>query len=171
MPGAYDEPMRWPELEQNLASVFADLTERCFLVVRDTTSSHFVQVLVGDTWLYSEAPGNSRLAEPDRISPTDESRMLALNWQFPDRARDTWSTYLGLPADYHDYRLLARLWIKTLHDIDGVSTPEQLTYQAWRMPEPRPGVFRRRRPADDPLDPGDEDLYLPGLGLRRTAGH
>ena len=162
--------MTWEHLLQNLAATFAELTDRCFLVVSDSASSYYVQVLVGDNWLYSEAPGNSLLAEPDRLSPTDEGRMLSLNWQFPDRSRDTWSTYLALPADYSDYRLLARLWVLTLRDIDRVPTPEQLTYQAWRQPEPKPGLFRRKpgtflRKPDQPLDPGENPLFLPSLNL------
>lgn len=62
-----------------------------------------------------------------------------------------------------------------LRDVYGVATPDSLTYKAWRDPEPPRALW----PDDDtddtdefdfsaePLDPGQNPLPLPGLGLAR----
>ena len=99
-------------------------------------------------------PGSSR-----------SEQLTALGWEPPSTdpsGQRTWHTSLGWPARSGEYAGLAQMCVAVLRDLNGVPSPEELEYRAWReAEEPPEGVTYY----EDELEPAEPHLVFARLGI------
>ena len=70
----------------------------------------------------------------------------------------TWRQNLPWPTPSRTIMNTVRASTLRLRDIGGITSPDDLTYQAWRYPSRTPELEH---------DPGDMNLHIPELGIPR----
>ncbi|MDR6174285.1 hypothetical protein QE364_000782 [Nocardioides zeae] len=84
-------------------------------------------------------------------------------WQPPRRGEANWLSPFLVPATTAELRALAERCVAALRVAYGIKSPADLTYNAWREPQPAPrGVTWPKKRYDD-LDPGEDPLRFRDL--------
>lgn len=164
--------MDWTEFTGRLARTIRDLEDRVFLIIEESSSGVYVQFAADTDTVSAECVANTSTALKRPADPAGELRLVELGWTPYTPLDRNWTTSLQLPATLAQSGQIADMCVIALRDVYGVATPDSLTYKAWRGPEPPRALW-----ADDdtdefaffaePLDPGQNPLPLPGLGLAR----
>lgn len=158
--------MDWTEFRDRLQATLIELTDRSFLIVSTPgASAGYVQFAGLEDALAAEASGPEFAADVATHGP-DDPTMLAAGWVAPSSPQPNWSFELALPALTSEYAGLADRCVVALRDVFHVADPAVLAYRAWREPEEQPpGVTWSAGRIED-LDPGENPLSLPELGLQ-----
>ncbi|MFT4009562.1 MAG: hypothetical protein QM655_05905 [Nocardioidaceae bacterium] len=160
--------MTWDEFADRLRATLRELTDRCVLIVAAPGKAGYVQFSATEDELRAEAAGPVFTAGP-AAHEADDPVMVAAGWTVPTRSAPNWSVELPLPALSAEYAALADRCVVALRDVYGLSGPEALSYQAWREPESQPVGVTWSAEQIDALDPGQNPLSLPSLGLPPVA--
>lgn len=156
--------MTWDEFRDRLQATLRGLTDRCVLVVAAPDRGGYVQFAASAGELTAEAAGPEFTAGP-AAHRADDPTMLAAGWAAPTRSAPNWSAPLQLPALTADYAALADRCLTALRDVYRLPGPDALSQRAWREPETQPPGVTWPAERIDRLDPGENPLALPGLGL------
>lgn len=156
--------MDWNDFQSRLHRTLRDVTDRCFLIVGAVGDGGYVQFSgLADT-LSAEASGPEFVAGP-ATHTTDDPTMLAAGWTAPTRSQPNWSAELTLPALTSEYAALADRCVIALRDVFHITGPADLGYRAWREPELQPPGVTWQPERFDALDPGENPLPMPELGV------
>ena len=167
--------MDWTEFTARLARTIRDLEDRVFLIIEEASSGVYVQFAADTFTVSAECVANTSTALKRPADPAGELRLVELGWTPYTLLDRNWTTSLQLPATLAQSGQIADMCVIALRDVYGVATPDSLTYKAWRDPEP-PRALWADEDTDhtdefdsfaEPLDPGQNPLPLPGLGLAR----
>ncbi len=156
--------MTWDDFRERLRATLRELTDRCVLVVAAPGRGGYVQFAVTDAELTAEAAGPEFTAGP-AAHGADDPTMLAAGWTAPTGAVPNWSASLVLPALTAEYAALADRCVTALREVYRIAAPEALSYRAWREPEAQPSGVTWPAERIDRLDPGENPLPLPRLGI------
>lgn len=160
--------MDWSEFRDRLQATLRQLTDRCLLIVAAPGNGGYVQFSVSEDGLNAEAAGPGFVDGAAAHAP-DDPRMLAVGWVPPTRAQPNWSAEMQLPALTSEVSALAAGCVVALREVFHASEPGVLTYQAWREPEVQPWGVTWPAERFEQLDPGQNPMPLPGLGLELVA--
>ncbi|MFT4229694.1 MAG: hypothetical protein QM602_05330 [Microbacterium sp.] len=160
--------MAWDEFADRLRATLRELTDRCVLIVAAAGKAGYVQFSATDDELRVEAAGPAFTAGP-AAHADDDPVLLAAGWTAPTRSAPNWSAELPLPALSAEYAALADRCVVALRDVYRLPGPEALGYQAWRDPARQPAGVTWSQEQIAALDPGEDPLPLPGLGLPRLS--
>lgn len=160
----------WTEFRDRLRATLVELTDRSFLIVSSPRGATvgYVQFAGGSEALSAEASG-PEFAAGAAAHADDDPVLLSAGWSPPNRPQPNWSFELALPALTTEYAELADRCVIALRDVFHVSDAAALTYQAWREPEEQPPGVTWSPERFDQLDPGENPLSLPSLGLQRVV--
>lgn len=156
--------MDWDGFRDHLQATLRELTDRCVLIVSAPGRDGYVQFAATADELTAEAAGPEFTAGAT-AHQADDPTMLAAGWAAPTRAVSNWSAPLELPALTAEYAALADRCVVALRDVYRLPEPEVLSYRAWREPEPQRAGVTWSAERIDRLDPGQNPLELPRLGL------
>lgn len=156
--------MDWSEFSRHLRVTLPRITDRCFLVIADPIDNGYVQFAGSDDLLDAEAAG-PEFVTGDAAHGVDDERMRALGWATPSRSQPNWSCTIPLPALSTEFGVLAERCTAALRDVHHVDGPDVLSYRAWREREVQPPGVTWPAERFDQLDPGENPLLLPSLGL------
>ena len=154
--------MTWDEFRDRLQATLRGLTARCLLIV--SAPGGYVQFARGVDVLSAEAAGPDSV-DGAAVHGPDDPVMLGAGWASPTRGQPNWSDELPLPALTGEYTALADRCVTALRDVYGATAPGVLGYRAWREPDTQPPGVTWPPERFDELDPGQDPLPLPGLGL------
>jgi hypothetical protein len=153
--------MNLADFEGRLAGVLRDADLRTVAVISCTDPDAFAQFMIDEvgtkgTLLITQAGGET-------LSPDGEAQLQAAGFQLdPVMPTRVWSAESSWPTPSARLRELAHAMVAALEDC-GVASPENLTYKAWRDPEPWPAEVTGEELAA--LDRGQNPLPIPELGL------
>jgi len=164
--------MIWQDFEANLFSTIANFTARTVLIIglpseHGRTGVPFVQfaginaLYGGNTNLIAEICGENVPKGMAIFTPQQREELKQLGFT-PFEEEIPWQQELPWPTPSHIIWNTVRASTLRLRDIGGIESPDLLVYKAWRYSE-------KPREDDDrfceELDPGDDDLQLPELGI------
>ncbi|GLY47682.1 hypothetical protein [Lentzea sp. NBRC 102530] len=119
----------WDSFTERLVDAFRDVTDGVFLIVHAAAEPRrYVQFTAVPDRLYAEAPGTDVWAD------TDEVQLRRFDWAAPIVTQPNWTAELRRPALTAEFRRLARACAAALHEAYGITSPDELTYRAWRQP-------------------------------------
>ncbi len=153
--------MNLDELEARLMPVMRDADLRTVLVINSTNPDTYVQFLIDELG----RKGLNLLAQVNGlfIPPNGEQQLTDAGFQIdtsmPGRL---WYRQAPWPVPSATLREMAHAMCQALTD-SGISDTTNLTYRAWRDPEPRPDAATGEEL--DALDRGQNPLPVPDLGL------
>lgn len=156
--------MTWDEFRDRLAQTLRTLTPRCYLIVSASGEPGYVQFAAGGDALQAEAAGPRFVTGP-AAHAADDPALTGAGWTAPTAAQPNWSYELPIPALTSEYAALAGRCVVALRDVYGLAGPGVLSYRAWREPETQPAGVTWSPERFGELDPGEDPLPLPGLGL------
>jgi hypothetical protein len=122
----------WDELERRLSAALATMSEETYLLLTTLPDAEdrafYVQFAWGQGTLRSEAVGSAYLPAGHPLSKSQESRLTRMGWKRPEPHQPTRNFYR---EDDHPvpYAEAAARGIRTLRDVYGVGSPEDLRYQ------------------------------------------
>ena len=157
-------PMTWDEFRDRLQATLRELPDRSYLIVSAPEGGGYVQFAAAPDQLAAEASGPEFVTGAAEHA-ADDAVMLAAGWTPPSRPAPNWSRSLELPALTSEYAELATHCVGALRDVLRVPAPDVLSYRAWREPETQPPGVTWPPERFDELDPGEDPLPLPALGL------
>jgi hypothetical protein len=160
--------MDWLEFRDRLCATLAQVTDRCFLIISAPGRGGYVQFAGSEDYVSAEAAGPSFVDGPGAHTVSNAA-MGAVGWAAPSQSQPNWSQSLELPALTAEIAGLADGCVVALRDVFGVVEPGLLTYRAWREPEVQPPGVTWSAERFDALDPGEDPLLLPALGLAVDA--
>ena len=162
--------MSWNDFGERLQRALREVTDRSVLIVAAAAElgAGYVQFIGVDDLLVAEASG-PEFVTGVATHTAEQPIMLAAGWVAPTRPQPNWSFDLALPALTSEYAELAGRCVTALRDVFGIAEPEVLTYRAWREPEQQPPGVTWPPERFDQLDPGENPLILPSLGLRQVV--
>lgn len=173
--------MDWPDFTTRLSRFLRDFPERTYLIIEEAATGVYVQyAAIGTDMVAAECVSSHSKSLTKRLDQAGELRLVELGWTPYSKAEPNWSTSLELPATLADATRLAEISVAALRDVYTVASPDQLTYVAWRDPEPAQPTwddpedddwddeFADDEPAPEPPDPGENPLAIPELGLSPT---
>lgn len=181
--------LSWDEFERRLAAALGRMADETYLILAtppdDIGPGYYVQFACGDSWgARAEAVSSDYLPPTRALTPAQEEQLDGLGWQRP-RPDDVGRNFLRtwpVPAPFED---VARLAVRTLRDVYGVSAPAELRYRhqsfdrgdveepdlgvepARRAPPPQPGPRPGQARAE--LAPLIEDALKRWLRLDELA--
>lgn len=159
--------MNWETFTGNLQATLPHITDRCFLIISTPSRESYVQFAASSNELTAEVAGPEFATGAAAHTP-DEPAMRAAGWSVPTPASPNWSRAIPLPALSQEFAILAEQCTTALRDTHHVENPDRLRYQAWREPEQQPAGVTWEPERFDQLDPGENPLQLPMLGLPQT---
>jgi hypothetical protein len=157
--------MDWNDFQERLQGALRTLGDRTCLIVVAPHEGGYVQFAGLADALSAEASGPG-FAKGAAVHAADDPTMLAAGWTAPSRPQPNWSFALDLPALTSEYAELASRCVVALRDVFQVADPAVLGYQAWREPEQQPLGVTWSPERFEQLDPGENPLPLPALGLQ-----
>jgi len=160
--------MTWDDFRNSLGRTLPGITDRCYLIISAADGGGYVQFAGAADTLSAEAAGPDFVTGP-AAHAADERTMVAAGWTAPTRSTPNWSTALDLPALTSEFAALAERCVTALRGAHGVTDPGTLTYQAWREREVQPAGVTWAPERFAALDPGENPLLLPTLGLQPQA--
>ena len=152
----------WDAFTDDLVAALRTVRDRVFLIVSARGDDlAYVQLAGGPDDIAAEASG---------AHPGARTGLLADHgWQPPRRGEANWLSPLLVPATTADLHTLAARCGAALRVAYGVKSPADLSYRAWREPQPAPrGVTWPKKRFDD-LDPGEDPLRFPDLEPGRAV--
>lgn len=154
----------WQSFTERLVSTFRGLSARSLLIISAREDQlRYVQFAGDNDRIYAEASGAYA------HTPESASRLLAVGWTSPTIAAPNWSTTLRLPALTTEYTAFAEKNVLALASAFDVVSPDEVVYKAWREPEPFPRGVTLSDAQIAELDPGENPLLIPSLGLATQA--
>ena len=154
----------WDEFGGRLQATLRELTERCVLIVSAPGRGGYVQFVAEADELTAEAAGPEFTVD-SAAHWADDPAMLVAGWTAPIASAPNWTAVLALPALTAEYAALVDRCVIALRDVYRLPGPEVLSYHAWREPESQPPGVTWPAEQIDRLDPGEDPLRLPQLGL------
>ncbi len=151
--------MDWTEFEKNLARTLRDVSDRVLLVISDAHTPRYVQFSGQEDTVQAQCPGL------DVVPDADATVLRDSGWDMPGPAEPNWTYWLPLPALSSEYEELAARCIRALRDAYHLASPDSLHYRAWREPELMPPGVTMYPEQIAELDPGEDPLPLPTLGI------
>ncbi|WP_394618644.1 hypothetical protein JNUCC0626_05955 [Lentzea sp. JNUCC 0626] len=119
----------WGLFAERLVDTFRDVTDGVFLIVHAAAEPRrYVQFAGAPDRLYAEAPGTEVWAD------ADEFQLRRFDWVAPIVTQPNWTSELRRPALTTEFQRLARACAAALHEAYGITSPDELTYRAWRQP-------------------------------------
>ncbi|MFH1474363.1 MAG: YbjN domain-containing protein [Chloroflexota bacterium] len=181
--------LSWDDFEHRLAAALGRMADETYLILstlsKDDGPGYYVQFASGESCgVRAEAVGSSNLPPARALTPAQEEQLEGLGWQRP-KQEDVGRNFLRawpMPAPLED---VARLAVRTLRDVYGISAPAELRYihsafgggtiaepdlgieAARPIPPPRPGP--RPSQARPELAPLIEDALKRWLRLDELA--
>jgi len=124
--------LSWDEFEGRLALALGRMADESFLILSSPPNGdeagYYVQVACGESWgIRAEAVGNSNLPSTRPLTPAQEAQLAELGWQRPgpEEVGRNFFRMWPIPAPFED---VARLAVRTLRDVYGISAPAELRY-------------------------------------------
>lgn len=156
----------WFEFQNRLRATLRSLGDHSVLIVTaPSDTAGYVQFIVDEDTLFAEASGPEFVGGA-AAHDADDLTMLAAGWTAPTRPLPNWSFELSLPALTSEYAELTDRCAVALRDVFHVEHPGSLGYRAWREPELQPPGVTWSAERIERLDPGENPLSLPELGLQ-----
>ena len=166
--------MQWDEFERNLFLKIMSFPFRTILIISSAERGvPFIQFggidafntgrfAGGDTDMVAEFSGEN--GRKDTVTFTEQQREEFRSLGFEPFGEEalTWGRNFTWPTPTKTIKEIVRACVIRLRDIGGIQSPDQLCYKAWRYSE-KPREFDDR--FCEELDPGDDDLQLPELGI------
>jgi hypothetical protein len=123
----------WAEFAGALARELARLGDGMFLVLNERDRPwHLAQFQQGLSELRAEVSGETADAEGNQQETPRGRRLIeSLGWRPPATYDVNWWRELKWPALSSEYRELAEAVVAVLRDVNGIESPERLTYRAW----------------------------------------
>ncbi len=159
----------WAEFEARLTAALAAMEHATYLVVSVAAdpragASAYVQFAQGGLLGFrAEAAGNHWLPPGHGLRPAQEERLVALGWQRPGAASEgrNWIREWQEPVPFAD---AADLAVRTLREVYGASSPDDLRYRSGGFPAhhgvvPEPGLGI---PPDRPIPEHPAAPLVPG---------
>ncbi len=156
--------MDWEAFTTKLQATLPSITDRCFLVISAPAGTSYVQFAANSNELTAEVAG-PEFATDLAAHNADSPAMLAAGWSAPTAASPNWSQTIPLPALSGEFAALAEQCTVALRDTHHIESPDVLRYRAWREPEYQPAGVTWQPERFEQLDPGENPLSLPMLGL------
>lgn len=167
----------WSAFEQVLTPTLTAL-DREILILEVKGTSLYVQVMATRRTMRAEAVSNAWLPKRERLDSTRIAALSALGWSSPTEQPGDEHVPKGSPNYSREFpmpaaaREVARLLIETLSGPFRVSTPDGLSYHAFRrsggdVDLPALGLARRADPSE--RDSGAAAARAPLLRLRRQV--
>jgi hypothetical protein len=121
----------WSGLAEDVATELRNREEADIVVLWH--GDRFVKFVQLQDGIYADTISNEFLPADNRLSPVEERRLSDLGWHSPDprSARFNWWCMVAWPIRSVQGRGLARLLLRTLHDVHAVREPDRLTYSAF----------------------------------------
>lgn len=144
-----------------LASTFSELSERTMVTISwSAVPTVYLQFAQRSESLTVRTGGE------DVLPGSAASGALAgLGWEPPSTdplGQRTWHASLGWPARSGQYAGLAQMCVAVLREVNGVPSPAELEYRAWReAEEPPEGVTYD----EDELEPAEPHLVFARLEI------
>jgi hypothetical protein len=149
-------PETWTTFAQKLAAVLAKLEEDDYLCLSVKGSDRYVRFFMeGEFGMRVETPSNVFLEEQEQLDDNQIANLVAADWCAPtvtlddliddDESDGSPNFFLDLNSPV-SFEAVAALTVRTLSEILGVPSPEQLEYYAY--------------------DEEDEPIEFPELGLQ-----
>ena len=148
----------WIQFEERLAQGLSLVTDRTFLVISVPDDSRYVQFAGAADRLDAEASGI--------VVGADERVLMAAGWTRPGTFSPNWTTSIPRHVLGSDATDLARMCVEALRDSFALASPDALRYSAWRNREEVPPGQTWSAERLRTLDPGQDPLILPALGLQ-----
>ncbi|MDO5065922.1 MAG: hypothetical protein Q4D96_01415 [Propionibacteriaceae bacterium] len=155
----------WDDFKARFMRAVMQLTDRSYLVLVNPETGQFtVQMTADEDILYIHC-SIQRLNLDD---PAVTSRLYELGWDDKHRYSEPdyfWGRSLDLPAMSTAYQRLADDCVATMREVQGIASPAQLRYKAWREPERIPDGQLYYEEDLEALDPGEKPMLL-DLGIQ-----
>jgi hypothetical protein len=121
----------WSGLAEDVAAELRNRSEADIVVLWQ--AERFVKFVQLHDGIYADTISNEFLPAGGRLSVHDERRLADLGWFAPNpgTARFNWWCNVPWPLRSAQGRGLARLLLRTMHDVHGVRDPNRLTYSAF----------------------------------------
>jgi hypothetical protein len=121
----------WSGLAEDVAAELRNRSEADIVVL--WYSDRFVKFVQLQDGIYADTISNEFLPAGRRLGPHEERRLADLGWFPPDpvNSRFNWWCNVPWPLRSVQGRGLARLLLRTLHDVHGVREPHRITYSAF----------------------------------------
>ncbi len=130
-----DEPsaaLSWEAFERRLAVALGRMADESFLILSTPsaagTGGCYVQFACGDSWgIRAEAVGNGNLPSSRPLAPAQRAQLDELGWQRPG-PEEVGRNYFRMWASPAPFEEVARLAVRTLREVHGISAPADLCY-------------------------------------------
>ena len=161
--------MTWSDFETRLFEMITDLPSRTVLIIgaRDDqgkTGLPFVQfagldaLYGGNADIVAEICGENIPKDMATFTAQQRNDLERLGFAPAEDGSTTWRQNLPWPTPSRIIMNTVRASTLRLRDIGGITSPDQLTYKAWRYPS---------NSTKNENDIGDKKLRIPELGIRR----
>ena len=161
--------MTWSDFETRLFEMITDLPSRTVLIIgaRDDqgkTGLPFVQfagldaLYGGNADIVAEICGENVPKNMATFTAQQRNDLERLGFAPAEDGSTTWRQNLPWPTPSRIIMNTVRASTLRLRDIGGITSPDQLTYKAWRYPDRTPELEH---------DSGDMNLHIPELGIPR----
>lgn len=161
--------MIWQEFEVHLFSTIINFTARTILIIgasneQGKTGVPFTQfaginaLYGGNADIVAEICGENVPKDMATFTAQQRNDLERLGFAPAEDGSTTWRQNLPWPTPSRIIMNTVRASTLRLRDIGGITSPDQLTYKAWRYPGRTPELE---------YDSGDMNLHIPELGIPR----
>ena len=161
--------MIWQEFEVHLFSTIINFTARTILIIgasneQGKTGVPFAQfaginaLYGGNADIVAEICGENVPKDMATFTAQQRNDLERLGFAPAEDGSTTWRQNLPWPTPSRVIMNTVRASTLRLRDIGGITSPDNLTYQAWRYPGRTPELE---------YDSGDMNLHIPELGIPR----
>lgn len=161
--------MIWQEFEVHLFSTIINFTARTILIIgasneQGKTGVPFAQfaginaLYGGNADIVAEICGENVPKDIATFTAQQRNDLERLGFAPAEDGSTTWRQNLPWPTPSRIIMNTVRASTLRLRDIGGITSPDQLTYKAWRYPGRTPELE---------YDSGDMNLHIPELGIPR----
>ena len=161
--------MIWQEFEVHLFSTIINFTARTILIIgaqddQGKTGVPFAQfaginaLYGGNADIVVEICGENIPKDMATFTAQQRNDLERLGFAPAEDGSTTWRQNLPWPTPSRIIMNTVRASTLRLRDIGGITSPDQLTYKAWRYPGRTPELE---------YDSGDMNLHIPELGIPR----
>ena len=161
--------MIWQEFEVHLFSTIINFTARTILIIgasneQGKTGVPFAQfaginaLYGGNADIVAEICGENVPKDMATFTAQQRNDLERLGFTPAEDGSTTWRQNLPWPTPSRIIMNTVRASTLRLRDIGGITSPDQLTYKAWRYPGRTPELEH---------DSGDMNFHIPELGIPR----
>ena len=159
--------MEWPEFEKRLFDQLVTLPERtiCIIGVGEQQRPYvqFAGIHAFPNNNMTIVCGFEDESPERRFTPEEEAFFVECNFERQNEDPSYWEQEVAWPPSGQALLKVVRGFLARLRDIEGVASPDELTYTSWRAAGYGIGQFREM------TYPADHDHALRRLGLRRRV--